>query len=373
VRQSLYLGLLGAVAGGIALLSPGPLLHWTQVPSSLEGDVRAYLQVLVLALPAALLFRMFSTLNQSLGRPKLVTWLQGLSLLLKIPLSIWFVFGCMGLPAMGVVGCAWATVVVNYLMIAVALWLVRTQELYEPYAIWRRIERPNWQVIGDFARLGVPAGLSMLVEVTSFTLMSLFISRQGTVASAAHQITANLAAVMFMVPLSLGIATSARVSYWLGARDPDKARSAIRTGLKLGALLAIVMSSLLALARTPLAAIYSPNAQVVALAASLLGWLAVYHLGDACQGLLVFVLRCYRVAVAPLVAYGILLWGVGLAGGYWLAYEGMGPWPAQNSPASFWAAAAFALAALTPILAVILWRAVRSYRPAPPSPVTQAG
>ena len=372
VRQSLYLALLAAVVGGIGLLSPGPLLHWTQVPAALEGDVRAYLRVLVLALPAALLFRMFSTLNQSLGRPKLVTWLQALSLLLKAPLSIWFVFGGLGLPPMGVVGCAWATVVVSYLMIGVALWLVRTQDLYEPYAIWRRIEAPDWRMIGEFARLGVPAGLSMMVEVTSFTLMSLFIARQGTVASAAHQITANLAAVMFMVPLSLGIATSARVSWWLGARDPRMARKALRTGLKVGAVLAIVMSSMLALARTPLASIYSPNAQVVTLAATLLGWLALYHLGDAAQGLLVFILRCYRVAVAPLLAYGVLLWGVGLAGGYWLAYEGVGGWPAQHTPASFWAAAAFALALLSPILAVILWRAVRSYRPALPAPVTRA-
>jgi MATE family multidrug resistance protein len=373
VRQSLYLGLIGSLVGGIALLSPGPLLHWTQVPAELEGDVRAYLRVLVLALPAALLFRMFSTLNQSLGRPKLVTWLQAFSLLLKIPLTIWFVFGGLGLPPLGVVGCAWATVLVSYLMVAVALWLVRTQDLYTPYAIWRRLERPDWRAIGDFARLGVPAGLSMMVEVTSFTLMALFIARQGTVASAAHQITANVAAVMFMVPLSLGIATSARVSYWLGARDARQARHAIRTGLKIGLLLALFMCSLLALGRTHIAAVYSPDAEVVALAATLLGWLALYHLGDACQALLVFLLRCYRVAVAPLLAYGVLLWGVGLAGGYWLAYVGVGPWPAQNSPASFWAAAAFALAVLSPILAAILWRSVRSYRPAPAEPATQAG
>ena len=68
-----------------------------------------------------------------------------------------------------------------------------------------------------FARLGIPAGLAVMVEVTSFTLMALFIARQGTTASAAHQIASNLAALLYMVPLSLAIATSARVSYWLGA------------------------------------------------------------------------------------------------------------------------------------------------------------
>ena len=95
------------------------------------------------------------------------------------------------------------------------------------------------------------------------------------------------------------------------------------------------------------------------MAAGLLAWLAVYHIGDAAQALCVFVLRCYRVAVAPLVAYCVLLWGVGLAGGYALAYQGLGPWPAQHSPAAFWAAGAVALALLGLILPAILWRAVR--------------
>ncbi|RYY94135.1 MAG: MATE family efflux transporter, partial [Comamonadaceae bacterium] len=65
VRQALYLAMLTAVAGVIGLLFPGPLLQATEVPAALQDEVRAYLAVLALALPPALLFRMFSTLNQS--------------------------------------------------------------------------------------------------------------------------------------------------------------------------------------------------------------------------------------------------------------------------------------------------------------------
>jgi multidrug resistance protein, MATE family len=306
--------------------------------------------------------RIFSTLNQSLGKPLLVTWLQAISLGIKVPLTIWFAFGGLGLPAGGAVGCAWATVAVNYLFLGCAFWLLRTQQLYQPYAIWRPMELPDWRAIGGFARLGVPGGLAVMVEVTSFTLMSLFIARQGTVASAAHQIAANLAAVMYMVPLSLSIATSARVSYWLGAGDPRQARSAIRTGFRLAASMALVLACALALGRERIAGIYSGDAQVVAVAVGLLGWLAIYHLGDAAQALCVFVLRCYHVAVAPLVAYCILLWGVGLAGGYLLAYRGIGPDAVHNTPGAFWAAGALALALLSLILPAILWRAVRAYR-----------
>ncbi|GAB3665944.1 MATE family efflux transporter [Ramlibacter alkalitolerans] len=362
VRQALYLAVLASVAGVFGLLFPNTLLQGTEVPPALQDDVRQYLSVLALALPPALLFRMYSTLNQSLGHPQLVTWLQLASMLVKVPLTIWFAFGGAGVPAMGAVGCAWATVVVNYLFVAIALWMVRTSALYAPYAVWRPPEPPHWRTIAEFARLGIPAGLAIMVEVTSFTLMSLFIARQGTLASAAHQIAANLAAVMYMVPLSIAIATSARVSYWLGAGEAKKARGSIRTGFRIGLTLAVVMGCAMMLARSGLASLYSSDRQVAAVATGLLAWVAVYHFGDAMQALCVFMLRSYRVTVAPLVAYCILLWGVGVLGGYQLAYRGVGTWPALQSPAAFWIGSSFALAVLAIVLPLILWRAVRDSR-----------
>jgi multidrug resistance protein, MATE family len=364
VRQALYLAGFALIVGGWALLSPEAILRWTQVPAALQNVVDGYLSVLTLALPAALLFRMFSTLNQSLGKPLLVTWLQAMSLVLKVPLTIWFVFGGLGLAPMGAVGCAWATVVVNWLLLASALWLLRTQPLYEPYAVWRPMERPDWQAIRHFARLGIPGGLSVLVEVTSFTLMALFIARQGVLATAAHQVAANVTAVLYMTPLSIAIATSSRVSYWLGARDTARATQAIRTGFKLGLGLALTSSAVVALGRWQIASIYSANPQVVAVAAGLLPWVAAYHIGDATQALCVFVLRCYHIAVAPLFAYGVLLWGVGLSGGYALAYHAAAPDAFQRTPAAFWAASTIALALLAAVLPLILRHSVRRYRAA---------
>jgi MATE family multidrug resistance protein len=364
VRQALYVVAIASALGVAGLLFPDALLRGTEVPQALQEDVHGYLGVLALALPPALLFRLYSTLNQSLGRPQLVTWLQLASLLLKVPLTVWFAFGGAGVPALGAVGCAWATVVVNYVFVGVALWLVRTDPLYRPYAIWRPPERPHWHTIAQFARLGVPAALSITVEVTSFTLMALFIARQGTLAAAAHQIAANLAAVLYMVPLSVAIATSARVSFWLGAGDARQARACIRTGFRIGLALAVAVGGTLLLARSGLAALYTADRQVAAVAAGLLALVAVFHFGDAIQALCVFVLRSYRVAVAPLAAYCVVLWGVGVVGGYQLAYRGLAGWPALHSPSAFWIASSFALALLAFILPLILWRAVRRFRPA---------
>ncbi len=359
VRQSLYLCLAACVLGMTVLLAPNALLRWTEVPPPMRVGVTRYLQILAFALPPMLLFRIYSTLNQSLGKPLLVSWLQLASLGIKLPLSIWFTFGGAGLPAMGLVGCAWATLVVHLGMMTVAFALLRTQSLYRPYALWRSIERIDWAEMRAFARLGVPAGLAVLVEVTSFTLMALFIARLGVTAAATHQIASNLTAVAYMAPLSLGIATSARVSYWLGAGHAAQARRSCAIGAAITIGAALVLAAAMVLLRHPLANLYSEDAVVAMAASQVLLATAVYHLADAVQTLCVFVLRSWRVTIAPLVIYCVLLWGGGLAGGYMLAYTGIGPWPAMRSPMAFWIASSAALVLTAALFSVLLWRTAR--------------
>ena len=206
VRQALYLWAVISILGMSALLHAGPLLHWTHVPDALQEEVQQYLRIVAWGVPASLLFRMYSTLNQSLGKPKLVTWIQVFALIVKVPLSIVLVLGVPNwLSPMGLAGCAWATLLVTLLMVSLGLWLIRTQTFYKPYRLWASIEKPDYQAMMRFLQLGLPSGLSIGVEVTSFTLMSLFIARLGVVATASHQIVSNLTAVCYMVPLSLSI------------------------------------------------------------------------------------------------------------------------------------------------------------------------
>jgi MATE family multidrug resistance protein len=189
--------------------------------------------------------------------------------------------------------------------------------------------------------------------------MALFIARLGTAASAAHQIASNLTALAYMVPLSLAIATSARVSWWLGAGDRAQARHAVRTGFLVAVSCALILAGAMLVLRQQLPAIYSDNPQVIGVASMLLLATALYHLADAVQTLCVFVLRCYRVTVAPLVIYCTLLWGVGLGGSYAMAYRGLGPWPPMQSPLAFWLMSALALLITALLFTAVLQRTVR--------------
>lgn len=363
VRQALYLCAITASLGMWALLCPDLLLNWTQVPHDLQDEVRSYLNIVAFGLPASLLFRMYSTLNQSLGKPKLVTWVQVGALMIKIPLSIVLVLGIPNfLPPMGLAGCAWATLVVMLLMIGLALWLLRTQDFYKPYRIWAPMERPQTATLLHFLRLGVPSGLAIGVEVTSFTLMSLFIARMGVVATASHQIVSNMAAVLYMIPLSLSIASSSRVSFWIGAGEPRRARQALQTGLGLVLILSLCLAGLIGWQHETIAGFYTQSSEVATLAATLLLWLMFYHVADAVQVFCVFTLRCYGITVLPLITYTLLLWGLGLAGGYGLAYgenwdSPLLAWLTPQSPIAFWQTGSLALYVTAAVLLPVLLRA----------------
>jgi len=361
-RQALYLCAITVLLGMWALLCPGPLLRWTQVPMALQSQVQDYLTIVAYGVPASLLFRLYGTLNQSLGKPKLVTWVQVCALAVKVPLSIILVLGFPGwFEPMGLVGCAWATLVVNCLMLGLAVWLLRTQDFYKPFQIWAPMEAPNAATQMHFLRLGLPSGLAIGVEVTSFTLMALFIARLGVVAAASHQIVANMAAVLYMVPLALSIASSARISYWLGANQPPKARQALHSGLGLILLMCVSLSVLLWTQRSTLASFYTQSHEVAAMSASLLGWLVLYHFADAIQVFCVFALRCYGITILPLVIYTLLLWGGGLAGGYGVAYTwaedvAVKAWFTPQSPLAFWQTSSLALCFTALLLLGVLWR-----------------
>ena len=343
-EQGLYICGLLSIGGAYLLCHPQLILEWTQVPADLQGVVTDYLAILSLALAPALLFRMFSTLNQSLGHPRVITLIQVLALLVKIPLSMWLALGTQGQPGMGLIGCAWATWWVNLAMLLAMIGLLIWAPMYRPLRIGAPWRRPDWATIKPMLAMGLPNGLSLLVEVSSFAFMALFIALMGNLPLAAHQIASNVATLLYMVPLSLSIATSARVSYWIGANQTHRAFEVQRLGIGLVAGCALALGLLVWLCRHPLAAVYSQETEVALLASQLLAWLALFHLGDAMQALGMFLLRCHKVTLMPLLVYALMLWGLGLGGGQWIAYHGT-PWStALQHPVAFWISSSLALA-----------------------------
>ncbi len=320
------------------------VVQLAKVPAHLHDKVTTYLGFIAFAVPFSLLFRVYAGLNVGTSRPIFVTVLQVAVLPLKVALSYWFIFGGLGLMPMGSVGAGFATLLAMMFAAFVGFAAMALHPAYAPYKIFKRFHAPSKARLLSLAKVGVPSGLSYFIEVTSFTLMAIFIGRISTTLLAGHQIAANAASVLYMIPLSLAMATSALVAQELGAGRPHAARRAAYTGLRWAAGTCIVLGLIVFALREPIARLYTPDPKVAAVASSLFIFIAAYQLGDALQCVASFVLRSYGVATLPTIIYALALWGVGLGGGYTLGFNVTGNVPEWLQGANgFWLSNALSL------------------------------
>ncbi len=353
LRQCAWLAAALALVSLVLFAYPEPFLAVAKLEPALEAKVRAYLHALAWSVPASLLFRVFYSFSTAISRPRTVMALTLVGLALKLPLNWVFMYGNLGAPELGSTGCAVATALVSWIVCALAWAWCWFDPAYRPYRVFARWSWPDAKALGRIVSLGLPIGLTFLIDVTGFTFMALFIARLGALYSAAHQIAANLAALTFMLPLALGNAASVVVGQSLGAHQYARARAAGIAGIALALACAAVVGALMYVFAGGIAGLYASDPELRRVAAGLLAFVAVYHLFDAVQAVVVNVLRGYKRAVVPMLIYAIALWGVGLGGGYvlglthvdlaWVGLEVAGlstPLGAQG----FWLAAIASLA-----------------------------
>jgi multidrug resistance protein, MATE family len=325
---------------------------WARV-AGIEGRVAeittTYLHAVAFGLPAGLATRVFVALNAAVSRPKVTMAVNVTVLALKAPLNAVFMYGWGPIDAMGGAGAGVATALLAWLALALSLAVWRLDRYYERFRS-TAIHGPRWTNQRELLRLGLPIGLSTLFEVTSFTFMAVLIARLGAISVAGHQIVANLVAILFMVPLSLGIATSVLVAQTLGSGAPRVAHGAARRGLRVALGIALIVAVLFWLLRGPLVRLYTSDPGVEAMALSLIGFAVLFHVFDAVQGMSTFILRGYRQTFWPMVIYGVALWGFGLGGGAWIAFNTTAV-GAPRGALGFWEAATAALAIAAAALA----------------------
>ncbi|MDK9702047.1 MAG: MATE family efflux transporter [Sulfuritalea sp.] len=336
VRQCAWLALALSVIAFVVLKHPDPLLAFSRLTPEVETKVRTYLDGVAWAVPGLMFFRVFFGFTTGIGRPRPVMAFNLLGLLLKAPLNWVFMYGHFGFPAMGGAGCGWSTAVITSTMATLAWVWCRRDADYAPYGVFARFDPPRLAALRELLVLGVPMGATFLVDVTAFTFMALFIARLGPDVSAAHQIAANVAVFVFMVPMALGSATGVVVGQALGAGDSRRARHAGLLGLGVGGVVAVALGAAIGFGAVPLARAYTADEKVAAAAATLLAIVAFYHLADSVQAVMAQVLRGYKRSTAPMVIYAVALWGVGLGGGYLLGLTDT--FGAPRGAAGFWMA-----------------------------------
>jgi MATE family, multidrug efflux pump len=143
----------------------------------------------------------------------------------------------------------------------------------------------------------------------------------GTSVLGGHQIVANLAGVCYQIPLALSLATATVTAQAIGSGDAARARRSAFIGIRIAVTAACLTVLSVWTLRHGIVRLCTDDVAVTRVALSLVGYLVAFHAFDALQGITAFVLRAYKIAVAPMVIYAVALWGVGLIGGYFVGFR----------------------------------------------------
>jgi len=332
--QGIYLAGIGAVIMILLLTNVHPVLSLLNLEPNTARISQGYLDAFAWGIPAMLLMAALRGLTDGLGHTRVIMAFSLLGTLINLPLNYIFIYGKLGMPAMGGIGCGWATSLSNGIAaIALLVYLNRSQ-LFRNVHLLKGWVKPDLERLRYILKIGLPIGFTVFVEVSLFCVIALFLAPLGPVIVAGHQIALNVVSLMFMVPLSIGMALTLRVSFLMGAGSPDTARLIARSSLIFAVAISLVFATLLLVFSPQIAALYSNDSEVQAVATQLLGLAAFFQVADIIQVTCISALRGYKDTRIPMLFVLFSFWGVGLPLGYTLTFTDW-LWPAMGA-AGFW-------------------------------------
>lgn len=317
--QAIYLGLLCGGAGIAFALSANLLTQFLTLPDNVIDTTNHYFIGLAFGAPAIGLSLALRNYCEGLSNPRPVTLITVVGLIANIPLNYILMHGLFGAPKLGGAGCGWATGIVSWLMLLLFVLHIRSHSLYQQHSPLKKILPVDFHLLKNMFKQGLPIGLAIFFECSLFSVVTLMISNHGTTILSGHEIAHNVAAVVFMIPLSIGMATTVRTGFLLGEGKQVLARQAGFCGILLALFCALVSSGSMILFNNAIADLYTNNAEVAATASLLICYAAVFQFSDATQVSSAGALRGYNDTRAAMMITFFAYWVVGLPVGYLLA------------------------------------------------------
>ncbi len=332
-RMGLWLSLLFS-----ALIMP--LMIWSEPILLSLGQTDAvarlaaeYLTVAGWGIFPALLVVVMKSYLAALERTQVVLWITVIAAFANAAVNYGLIFGNWGLPELGIMGAAIASVVTHGLSLAAIV--IYALRILPQHTLFRRFWRPDWEMFAKVFRLGVPIGITSLTEVSLFAASAMMMGWLGAVPLAAHGIAVQLASATFMVHLGLSNAATIRAGNAYGRRD----RRHMARGAKVVFVLSLVVSALTilwfltgaeGLISLFLEADDPARPEILLIGVGLLAIAALFQLVDGAQVVALGLLRGAQDTTVPMVIAALSYWAVGMPASYILGFvldfEGIGVW-----------------------------------------------
>lgn len=318
VRRAVRTGLWAALLVSIPIMilplrGEQILLALGQAPEAARLG-QQYLFGLVWGLVPALWFIAVRGFMGAVNRPEPVLWITLAAVPANALLVYLLLYGNWGFPQLGLFGAGLATTIVNIATFLAALYFVMWRRPFRKYHIMARLWRIDWPLLRLLVTIGAPISLSMLMEYGLFSSAALLMGLIGTAALAAHQVALQVTAILFMVPLGIGMAATVRVGHAVGRGDAAAVRRAGHVALWLGIALAAALTVAVMLWRFAIAGLFFGSATThgaIELTAALLLVGATYFITDAIQTIVAGALRGLNDTRVPLLLAAVSYWLIG--------------------------------------------------------------
>jgi multidrug resistance protein, MATE family len=322
LRHGLLINFLNSLALVIIVFFGKNLLYHLNQPQEVVELAVPYLEIITFSLIPVLIFQSFKQFAEGLGHTRVALIVVLGANVVNIILNYILINGYAGFDAYGLNGAGYATFISRVVMaIAIGCYI-----FYHPrFTPYRQAFSPGPYTSTLFRKmlaLGVPSGIQFIFEVAAFDFSLIMMGWLGTAAQAAHQIAINLATLSYMVTAGLAAAATVRVGYYLGSRDQQNVSRAAYSLLAMGLALMSCFAVLFITLRNLLPALYVQDANVLAIAPSLLIIAGLFQLSDGAQVICNGALRGLQDVKIPSVFIFFSYWVIGLPLGYVLAFPG---------------------------------------------------
>lgn len=232
-----------------------------------------------------------SAFFQAINRPAVPMYVTLFANVINIFLNYALIYGHFGMPAMGIAGAAWGTILSQFAQAAVLqVWFLLPQ--YDgPYRT-----RSTWRFhphrFGELIRIGAPAGACQLLDVATWGIfISFIVGRFGDAALAANNAALSIMHVSFIPAIALNQAIAPIVGQWIGRGDIPRAKARTYTAIKLCGMYMTVMGIFFAIFGEPFIRLFNDDPEIISLGWSLLIVAAIFQFSDSTNIVLMGALR----------------------------------------------------------------------------------
>lgn len=339
IRRSMRMALwLAVLSGGLAMTVGGfgraIMLATGQDPGVAE-KADTFLDIITWAIVPMIMANVLRTFVSAMGRPIFATLITGAAILVNALANWAFIYGHLGMPALGLQGSAFATVVTCFATLLAYVIAIRSDRRLRRYYLFGHWWRPEWRRLREIVRIGLPIALIVVAEGGFFGAAGFLMGRIGAAELAGHTIALQVAALAFQVPFGVGQAATIRAGFHFGAGDRAGVARAGWAGLAVAFGFSFVAAAVMVLFPRLVLSVYvqvsNPlNVAMVALAMQYLMVAAAFQLFDGIQAVAAGLLRGLQDTRVPMMmalfGYWVIGFGTAIFLGFFTPLSGIGVW-----------------------------------------------